>query len=133
LATSTAHPPIATPAPIRTSSPHGIFVQPTIFFMPNGHTFNLLDQTFCPLINNLKRTQITTPSELSKFIFSAMVSSGYAMRSVKPLHHVWDFSSWLADYLSPISGYATSGQSDGMHEMCFSLDREGEVRVRFRQ
>eukprot|EP00962_Isochrysis_galbana_P014557 scaffold4173_cov117-Isochrysis_galbana.AAC.17 len=65
--------------------------------MPKGHTFNLLDQTFCPLINKLKRTQITTPSELFKFIFSAMVGSGYAMRGVLPLHHVWDFSSWLAD------------------------------------
>eukprot|EP00962_Isochrysis_galbana_P018905 scaffold5482_cov105-Isochrysis_galbana.AAC.1 len=111
----------------------GIFAQATIFFMPKGHTFNLLDQTFCPLINKLKRTQITTPSELSKFIFSAMVGSGYAMRGVLPLHHVWDFSSWLADYLNAISGYATSRQSDGMHEMDFSLDREGEVRVRFRQ
>jgi hypothetical protein len=108
-------------------------LQAIIFFMPKGHNFNLLDQTICPLINKLKGTQICTPSELSKFIFSAMLGSGYAMRGVLPLHHVWDLRSWLADYLNAISGYATSGQSDGMYEMHISLDRDGDVRVRFRQ
>lgn len=33
----------------------GVFAEASIFFMPKGHTFNLLDQTFSPLILLLKQ------------------------------------------------------------------------------
>src|SRR6056297_1075437 len=52
---------------------------------------------------------------------------------VRELPHLWDFKGWMAPHLHRISGYATTQQSDGMHEMFFKRDAQDRVRVVFRQ
>jgi len=42
----------------------GVFAEAILFFMPKGHTFNLLDQTFGPLINAMKARVMATMSDL---------------------------------------------------------------------
>lgn len=74
---------------------------------------------------------IPTISALVDFLLRALTP--YAIRQVRVLHHLWDFKGWMAPHLSRISGYATTQQSDGMHEMYITRDARGRARVVFRQ
>lgn len=42
----------------------GVFNEAVVFFMPKGHTFNLLDQTFGPLINAMKGEVMATMTDM---------------------------------------------------------------------
>lgn len=110
----------------------GVFREATIFFMPVGHTYNELDATFTPLIEMLMANVVPTVSALVEFIQLSLATK--RVRTVQNLPHLWDFTTYLKQFMhSHIGGFTNTQQSSGMHEFYFGRNSDGEVRMRSRQ
>ena len=107
------------------------FITARMFFMHVGHTYNDLDQTFAPLIQQMLAQVVATVSGLTAYLVSKLAVQ--RLRQVKDLPHLWDFEAWLLPHVDFKGGFANTQQSSGMHEMVVYLDASGVVRIKCRQ
>ena len=83
-----------------------IFDEGVIFFMHVGHTYNDLDQTFSPLIEEMMRVVIESLDALLAFLERKL--SVQRVREVRSLPHLWNFEDWLKPCMHPFKGFATT-------------------------
>lgn len=108
----------------------GVFVEARMFFMPKGHTYSLLDQSFGPLITGLKQIVVLTQSELFSYVETKLGQGGYNPRDIKEVPYLWDFKTWIGPTVcAQFGGIATNKMCDGFHEFNFLKDDEGIVRM----
>lgn len=109
----------------------GVFEDATVFFLPVGHTYNELDAAFSPLIKYVLSVVVPTVTALIAAIECALATK--RVRVVRRLPHLWDFTSYLQQYMYELGGFTNTRQSSGMHEFYFSKDADGKVRMLARQ
>ena len=109
-----------------------IFQVAHCFFMHTGHTYNDLDQTFSPLIQQMLRTVLATVSSMLAYLESKLAAQ--RIREVIDLPHLWNFEAFFSPLvLTKVKGFATNQESSGMHHFLLKKDANGVVRAYFRQ
>jgi len=81
----------------------GRFKQVRVFFLHVGHTHVIIDQIFGVVTVGLRRQELLLPEDLKANIEATLDRNPkYMPQPLEELHHLWDFTAWVKEQMSPI-------------------------------